>query len=254
MRVTFFGFFAVLLVLIFSGVFVSEAKEAPAFSLPGLDGQEYSLNGFRGHPIVLVFFSTNCVYCRQEMTILEKLYREYKEKALLEILAIDMGDAKEEVATLIQKMGVSFPVLLDHNVTVAFAYRVMYVPTVFFVDPRGNVVDGFVGAQGETVVRSKLDKILWFRGLRETEVRNLIALTSRVIVLDTRREATNPFASERHVMYEVVPNIAEKLPSFDPQAVYVLLVSSNEEGVRWGIQMAQAGFTRVYYQMIDGAS
>ncbi|MGQ9472929.1 MAG: TlpA family protein disulfide reductase [Candidatus Caldatribacteriaceae bacterium] len=254
MRVKFFGFFVVLLVFIFSWAFVGETKEAPTFSLPGLDNKEYSLESLRGRPVVLVFFSTSCVYCRQEMTILEKLYREYKEKALLEVLAINMGDTKEEVTRLIQKMGVSFPVLLDQDVTVALAYRVMYVPTVFFVDPRGNVVDGFVGAQGETVVRSKLDKILWFRGLQEAEVRNLVALTSKVIVLDTRREATNPFASENHVVYTVVQDIAEKLPSLNPQGVYVLLVSSNEEGIRWGIRMVQEGFTRVYYQMVDGTS
>ncbi len=246
-----FSFLFLILVIFFAWVLVGEAKEAPLFVLQGLDGKEYALEGLRGRPVVLAFVSTNCVYCRQELALLEKLYQEYREKALLEVLAIDMGDTKEEVEKLVRRVGVSFPVLLDADVTVSAAYSVVYVPTAFFVDPQGNLVDGFVGAQKETVVRNKLDKILWFRGLREAEVKNLVALTSRVIVLDARKEGTNPFSQEDHVVYRAVQDLDRELPRLNPQDVHVLLVSSNQEGVEWGMKMAQSGFTRVYYQMVD---
>lgn len=247
------GFVAVLVVMILTWVLMGEAKEAPLFGLQGLDGEEYSLENFRGHPVVLIFFHVDCPYCGQVLVLLEKLYQEYREKAFLSVLAIDMGDTKEEVERLMRKIEVSFPVLLDADVTVAAAYNVMYVPTVFFVDPQGNLVDGFVGAQKETVVRNKLDRILWFRGLKAAEIRNLISLTGKVVVLDVRNNATNPFSQDGHVEYKVIQDLTETLPRLNPKDVYVLLVSTNQEGVELGLKMAQAGFTRVYYQMVDAS-
>jgi peroxiredoxin len=247
-------FVLIILLVLFSWIVVGEAKEAPLFVLPGLDGKEYSLEDLRGQPVVLTFVSTNCVYCRQELTLLEKLYQEYRDKALLNILAIDMGDTREEVARLVQRIGVSFPVLLDTDVTVAGTYGVMYVPTTFFLDPQGNLVDGAVGAQREPVLRNKLDKILWFRGLKEAEVKNLIALTSKIVVLDIRKTAANPFPQETQVVYKATQNLEEEISGLNPQDVHLLLVSSNQEGLTWGMRMARAGFTRVYYQMVDVAS
>ncbi|MEN3185722.1 MAG: TlpA disulfide reductase family protein [Atribacterota bacterium] len=248
-----FVLIAVMVVMIFVWTLMGEAKEAPLFGLQGLDGKEYSLEGFRGHPVVLAFFHVNCPYCGQTLVLLEKLYQEYRDKAFLSVLAIDMGDTREEVERLIRKIGVSFPVLLDTDVLVSAAYNVMYVPTVFFVDPQGNLVDGFIGAQKETVVRNKLDRILWFRGLKAAEIRNLISLTEKVMVLDVRNNATNPFSQGGNVEYKVIRDLTEELPRLNPQDVYVLLVSSNQEGIEWGLKMAQAGFTRVYYQMVDAS-
>lgn len=248
-----FGFVAVVVVMVFTWVLMGEAKEAPLFGLQGLDGKGYSLENFRGHPVVLVFFHVNCPYCGQVLVLLEKLYQEYREKASLSVLAIDMGDTKEEVERLMRKIEVSFPVLLDTDVTVSAAYSVMYVPTVFFVDPQGNLVDGFVGAQKEKVVRNKLDRILWFRGLKAAEIRNLVSLTGKIVVLDFRNNATNPFPQDEHVEYKVIQDLTEELPHLNPQDVYVLMVSTNQEGVELGMKMAQAGFTRVYYQMVDAS-
>ena len=247
-------FVLIILLVLFSWTVAGEAKEAPLFALPGLDGKEYSLKDLRGQPVVLAFVSTNCRYCHLELALLEKLYQEYRDKALLNVLAINMGDTKDEVARLVQRIGVSFPVLLDTDVTVAGAYGVMYVPTTFFLDPQGNLVDGAVGAQREPVLRNKLDKILWFRGLKEAEVKNLIALTSKVVVLDIRKTAANPFPQETQVTYRVVRDLEKEIAGLNPQDVHLLLVSSNQEGVTWGMRMARAGFTRVYYQMVDVSS
>ncbi|MCX7667306.1 MAG: TlpA family protein disulfide reductase [Atribacterota bacterium] len=247
------GFVLVVVVTLFVWILVGEAKEAPLFELQGLDGEMYSLENFRGRPVVLVFFHVNCPYCVQVLALMEELYQEYREKAFLSVLAIDMGDTKGKVERLMQKIGVTFPVLLDTDVTVSAAYNVMHVPTVFFVDPQGNLVDGFIGAQRETVVRNKLDRILWFRGLKAAEIRNLISLTGKVVVLDTRRDATNPFSQDEHVEYKIIQDLTKELPRLNPQDVYVLLVTTNQEGVEWGLKMAQAGFTRVYYQMVDAS-
>ena len=44
-------------------------------------------------------------------------------------------------------------------------YGVLYLPTLYFVDPLGNLAGQVIGAQ-EECLRGKLDQILWFRGPR----------------------------------------------------------------------------------------
>ncbi len=234
-------------------VWFAEAKEAPSFVLRGIDGQEYRLETFQGQPVVINFFSVNCPHCQTELKVLEKLYREYKDKALLTVLAINMGDSEGAVKRFAQRLGLSLPVLLDSEVTVARQYNVLYVPTVFFINPRGEVVDGFIGAQREDVTRRKLEGILWFRGLREPEVRNLVALTSRVVILDIRKEGVNPFDGEEHVVYRKVQELDQEIDRLNREDVHLLLVSSSEEGIALGRKLTQAGFTRVYYQMVDAS-
>ena len=56
-------------------------------------------------------------------------------------------------------------------------------------------------------MRGKLDQILWFRGLREAEVKNLVELTSEVVILDFRKESANPFPDRKNISYQVVDGV-----------------------------------------------
>ena len=51
-------------------------RQAPDFALQGAYGGEYRLDSFRGRPVLLVFWNTNCGICRHELPILDSLYSE----------------------------------------------------------------------------------------------------------------------------------------------------------------------------------
>jgi thiol-disulfide isomerase/thioredoxin len=216
----------------------------------GIDGEEYSLADFRGRPVVLSFFTTWCPYCAEELPILEKLYREYQDKASLVILGIDLQESKDLVVRFIERLGVSFPVLLDQRGEAASAYRILGLPTLFFINPEGQVADMILGGSNEAVVRRKLESILWFRGLVMAEIRNLVEVLDGVTFLDLRENGTNPLPEKKNASYRLMRS-PEDIGKLDPQGVYVLLPSTNEQGKEFASSMVRQGFRRVYYLLSD---
>ncbi len=47
---------------------------APNFTLPMLNGQKVSLSDYRGKPVLLNFWSTDCASCLIEMPDLQRVY------------------------------------------------------------------------------------------------------------------------------------------------------------------------------------
>ncbi|MGQ9622430.1 MAG: TlpA family protein disulfide reductase [Candidatus Caldatribacteriaceae bacterium] len=250
MRAYRFLFFLGISILFLFLLVSVQAQEAPSFRLAGIDGKEYSLADLRGRPVVLSFFTTWCPYCAQELPLLDKLYREYQDKASLAVLGIDLQEPKNLVVRFIERVGVSFPVLLDQKGETARAYRVLGLPTLFFIDPEGQVADMILGGSNEAVVRRKLESILWFRGLVMAEVRNLVEVLDDVTFLDLRENGTNPFPEKKNASYRSIQN-PEDIGKLDPQGVYVLLPSTNEQGKECASSMARQGFRRVYYLLSD---
>ena len=237
--------------LLFSGIHTIGAKEAPSFQLPGVDGEIYSLSDFKGEPVVVSFSATWCPPCRQELPLLQKMYEEYKDKARLNVLVIDSEEPQSKVEAFTQELGLTFPVLLDEEGKVAREYGILYLPTLCFVDPLGNLAGQIIGAQTESVLRSKLDQVLWFRGLQEVEVKNLVELTSEIVILDFREEGTNPFPDRQNISYQMVDSVDSVISSAPREKTYLLLTESNGEGVEIGKALAISGFQRVYYWMVD---
>jgi peroxiredoxin len=117
---------------------------APDFALHDLKAKTVRLSDFLGKKAVLVnFWATWCVPCREEMPTMERAYREYKAKGL-EILAVsaDAGPeaaARKSVAQFMNELKLSFPAVLDYEMEVAQLYRVVGIPATFLIDRRGVI-------------------------------------------------------------------------------------------------------------------
>lgn len=226
------------------------AQDAPLFRLSGLDGKEYALADFRGRPVVLTFFTTWCPYCAKELPVLDKLYREYQEKADLIVLGIDLQEPEGVVRKFTEAVGVSFPVLLDTKGETGYLYRILGLPTLFFIDPQGKIADMILGGTDEATLRRKLDRILWFRGLLLPEVANLLKVLQGVTIFDFRENASHPFPEVQEVRYVKV-TAGDDLSSFDPQGTYVVFASETAQGKAIAASLARQGFQRVYYLIVD---
>ncbi len=132
---------------------------APSFALPSLEGQEKSFEEFRGKPILLHFWATWCPPCREEMPIFQKLYRELSPSGLV-ILGINVGDSPRAVKEFVEEVGVTFPILLDAKGEVANRYGVRGLPTTFWIDSSGKIVDVTIGGpMPEDFILENLHKI-----------------------------------------------------------------------------------------------
>lgn len=132
---------------------------APSFTLPSLDGQEKSLEDFKGRPILLHFWATWCPPCREEMPLFQKFYNELGPSGLV-VLGINVGEPPEVVRNFVEELKVTFPILLDEKGKIANKYGVRGLPTTFWIDPSGEIVDVTLGGPlPEEFILENLHKI-----------------------------------------------------------------------------------------------
>lgn len=97
-------------------------QPAPDFTLADLDGNEVSLKSFAGRFVVIHIATTWCPYCNAEAPHLEELFQSYSDEDV-GVLIIDVKEPKELVDRQLRKrFNLTFPVLMDHDGTVAGSF------------------------------------------------------------------------------------------------------------------------------------
>jgi peroxiredoxin len=116
-------------------------KNAPNFSLPGIDGKTHSLESFAGKKSVVVMFICNhCPYVKAVQDRLAELARDYGPKGV-QFVAINSNDTEnypedspENMKRQAEEVGFTFPYLLDESQEVARAYGAVCTPDIFVFD------------------------------------------------------------------------------------------------------------------------
>ena len=119
---------------------------AAAFSLPALgpSGQQVSLAGYRGKPLIVNFFASWCEPCQKETPMLARFYRT--EHGKVAIVGLDETDVRASALSFTRANGVGYPVGFDPAAVAASAYGVSALPQTFFLDARHHIVDRVFGA------------------------------------------------------------------------------------------------------------
>ena len=132
------------------------------FTLPDLQGNAVGLSDLRGQVVLLNFWATWCPPCRAEMPSMQALYKDYREKGFA-ILAIssDAG-GKGSVAPFVERLELTFPVLLDPRNVVGTRLQVLGIPTSYLLDKQGRLAGVEVGARNWNAdkMRRLLDRLL----------------------------------------------------------------------------------------------
>ena len=133
-----------------------KGKSAPEFSLESLDGRTVHLADFHGKGVLLNFWATWCQPCKIEMPWFEELQKEYGAQGL-QVVGIDMDDAsKEDISKFAKEMGVNDPILLGKE-SVGDAYGgVQFLPSTFFIDRYGKVVDRIFGLRSRSEIEDDI--------------------------------------------------------------------------------------------------
>lgn len=132
------------------------------FRLPDLRDQPIRLSDLRGRVVLLNFWATWCPPCRAEMPSMQALYQDYREKGF-EILAISSDvKGKETVAPFVERLGLTFPMLLDPRNVVGTQLRVRGIPTSYVLDKQGRIVGLEIGARdwNKAAMRRLLERLL----------------------------------------------------------------------------------------------
>jgi peroxiredoxin len=113
---------------------------APAIGLDLLGGGKATLASYLGRPVIINFWATWCVPCRQEMPELAAAWQARRASGL-EVLAVNLTDQErlKDVAAFVAELALPFPVLLDKRGRVRERYDLVTLPTTYFVDSVGVV-------------------------------------------------------------------------------------------------------------------
>jgi peroxiredoxin/Flp pilus assembly protein TadD len=115
-----------------------KTEPAKDFEFSTLDGRKLKLSDLKGKAVIVSFWATWCVPCREEMPLLVELYKKYKSRGL-EIVAVssDTPEDRSKVVAFAKEHNLTFPITVDPGV--ALTYGVNLYPTTYFIDPQGRM-------------------------------------------------------------------------------------------------------------------
>lgn len=113
---------------------------APDFNLNDVNNQPVTLSSYRDKsPVLLFFWTTWCPYCLSQLKLLNKMYPGLVKDGI-EVLAVNLREAKAKVEKFIKRYDINYRVLLDSDAEAAYAYDILGIPTYVLIDKKGNIV------------------------------------------------------------------------------------------------------------------
>ncbi|HVB35927.1 MAG TPA: TlpA disulfide reductase family protein [Candidatus Acidoferrales bacterium] len=124
---------------------VQAGNAAPVFALAGVDGEKHSLaDALKKGPVLAAFFKVSCPVCQFTFPFLERMYESYGD-GKVSFWGVSQDNA-HDTKEFLDEYGVKFPALIDADgYKVTKQYRLTNVPTIFLIQPDGNVQTASVG-------------------------------------------------------------------------------------------------------------
>ncbi len=133
--------------------------EAPDFTLPRLDGGQLRLSSYRGKVVLLDFWATWCVPCREEIPHFVELQQKYGDRGL-QIIGVSMDDSPDPVRPFYQQFHMNYPVVMG-TADVGSAYGgVLGLPIGFVIDRDGRIYSKHIGATDPAAFESEVTALL----------------------------------------------------------------------------------------------
>ena len=116
-------------------------KKAIDFNVKDLNGNDLSLEKYRGNVILLDFWAVWCGPCIAEMPNVKQVYEKYKE-ANFQIIGISLDQSRDKLMGYLEKEGITWPQFFDGNGwknQVAQMYGINAIPHMYLIDGEGVI-------------------------------------------------------------------------------------------------------------------
>jgi thiol-disulfide isomerase/thioredoxin len=132
---------------------------APDFSLPDLSGKPLTLSSLRGKVVLLDFWATWCVPCRQEIPRFIELQNQYGDHGL-QIIGVSMDDSPDPVRDFYQQLKMNYPVVMGDAKTGEQYGGVLGLPIAFIIGRDGKIYSKHIGATSAETFEEEIVKLL----------------------------------------------------------------------------------------------
>ena len=116
----------------------SSGGPAPAFTLASRAGQDVSLAQYKGNVVMINFWASWCGPCRQEMPLLESIYKKYNKMGFT-LIGVNVEPDSNAANEWLKATPVSFPILYDRDSKVSKLYDVAGMPSTVIIDRSGKL-------------------------------------------------------------------------------------------------------------------
>ena len=137
---------------------LARATMAPPFTVKTLDGRTVSLDSLHGQVVLLDFWATWCVPCRQFLPRLQKLAADLKDQPFT-LLSVSWDEDQDAWKTYIAANQMTWPQVLDATHSLSNIYGVDGLPHTFTIDPDGALQSEVVGV-GEDDLEARIRALL----------------------------------------------------------------------------------------------
>lgn len=138
---------------------VTDLGLAPDFSLTDLSGNTLDLASYRGKVVLLDFWATWCVPCREEIPHFVELQDKYRDAGLA-VIGISVDDEVAPVREYYRTLRMNYPVAMGDAALAARYGGVLGVPIAFIIDREGRIQRKHAGQTDAAVFERDVTELL----------------------------------------------------------------------------------------------
>lgn len=119
---------------------------AQDFTLSTVNGEKLSLSDYQGSFVLVNFWSTSCIPCRAELTIMQDMQDQLSKDYPFKVIAVHAGAYSPTLLDILKLNPVSYAVVTDDKLELGH-WSIPQLPTSYFITPEGNFAFRAVGTR-----------------------------------------------------------------------------------------------------------
>jgi cytochrome c biogenesis protein CcmG/thiol:disulfide interchange protein DsbE len=129
--------------------FAQNTQTMPNITLKDVNGKSKNVSDYSksGKITIISFWATWCTPCKKEISNINEVLDDWKEKYNLDLVIVSVDDARNvpKVKPYVDGQGWDFDCLLDVNRDLARTMNVLNPPQTFLLNQKGEIVWSHVG-------------------------------------------------------------------------------------------------------------
>lgn len=127
-----------------------ESGAAPDFTVTTFEGQTLRLSDLRGQVVLVNFWASWCLPCREEAPELEAIWQQYRAQGVT-VVGIAWSDIEADTRAFIDEFNMTYPNAPDIGTRIGDDYGIRAVPETYIIDQQGEVLHRLIGAENVNV-------------------------------------------------------------------------------------------------------